>query len=285
MKKILFIAASVVFLSIAHIAQAATNISANPSQHWGWNDVIGWMDFYNTNTISVSSAGVTGYASSSVGVVSLDCHTTPSGNICSGTNGNYQVLNDGAGNLSGWAWNDNIGWISFWCGNTGGCGISSYRVSINNGGNFTGYAWNDAVGWISFNCNDPGVCGTSTYVVNTSWAATSSVGSLDSTTFDTGVAAGAQLNSVMWQGNLPVTTAVAFQFAVSNASSGPWNFTGSDGTSATTWSGGNPGVAVPLTNYSFYANYRYFRYRIILTSNVSQTATPRVDDVIVSWSP
>jgi hypothetical protein len=285
-KKLLFIGVvCAIALMEAQSASASTNISATASQHWAWNDAVGWMDFYNTNTITVSAGSVSGYASSSAAAVSLDCHTTPAGNICSGANGNYQVMNDGAGDLSGWAWNDNIGWISFWCGNTGGCGTSAYRVIINGAGNFTGYAWNDAVGWISFNCSDPGVCGTSNYLVNTSWVATSTFGTLDSTTFDTGIAAGAQLNSVMWQGNLPIGTSVAFQFAVSNASSGPWNFTGPDGTSGTTWAGGIPGIAVPLTNYPLYANYRYFRYRIQLTSNTNQSATPRVDDVIVSWSP
>ena len=243
------------------------------------------MDFYSNNTITVSAGSLSGYASSSAGPVSLDCNTTPIGNICAPANGNYQVMNDSAGNLSGWAWNDSIGWISLWCGNTSSCGTSSYRVTIGGGGNFSGYAWNDAVGWISFNCADPGVCVASNYKVNTSWAPAALTGTLDSTTFDTGVAAGVQLNSVMWQGNLPVSTAVAFQFAVSNSSGGPWNFAGPDGTASTTWAGGNPGVAVPLTNYPLYANYRYFRYRVQLTSNVGQTTSPRVDDVIVSWSP
>jgi hypothetical protein len=30
---------------------------------------------------------------------------------------------------------------------------------------------------------------------------------------------------------------------------------------------------------------RYFRYRVILLTNVGQTATPRVQGVIVNWSP
>jgi hypothetical protein len=287
MKKYLLITAGIIFFASVGVTHAATNISATSSQHWAWNDVIGWMDFYvgGTSNITVSAGTLTGNASSTVGPVSLDCHTSPVGNICSPTNGNYQVLNDGGGNLSGWAWNDTIGWISFWCGNTGGCGTSAYRVSIDASGNFSNYAWNDAVGWISFNCNDPGICGTSNYLVNAAWSPTSTTGTLDSTTFDTGIAAGAQLNSVMWQGNLPGGTTVAFQVAVANASSGPWNFTGPDGTSGTTWAGGNPGIAVPFSNYPLYTNYRYFRYRVLLTSNTNQSATPRVDDVIISWSP
>ena len=295
MKKILFITAGIAFLIIgAHSAHASTNITATSNLHWAWNDGLGWIDFYNPNTVTVTSAVVQGYASSSAGYISLDCNTSPTGNICSPGNGNYQVVNDGAGNLSGWAWNDVIGWISLWCGNPGGsgCGVSSYRVTIDSGGNFQGYAWNDLVGWLDFNCDNisnpnPGSCAASNFEVQTAWVATSTSGTLDSATYDTGIPAGAQFNAITWQGSLPVNTSIAFKFAVSNSSSGPWNFTGPGGTTSTAdaWVGGNPGIAVPFSTYAAYQNFRYFRYRVILNSNVTQTATPRVDDVIVSWSP
>ncbi|MEK7547136.1 MAG: hypothetical protein AAB536_03100, partial [Patescibacteria group bacterium] len=142
--------ANIVFL--VNIVEAATNISASTTSHWAWSDIIGWMDFYNTNTITVRSQNLTGYASSSAGDVSLDCHTTRSGDIC--ITSNYQVTNDGSGNLSNWGWNDTYGWISFDCAqNPGGCNQSNYRVYIDAGGNFRNYAWNDTIGWISFNCN------------------------------------------------------------------------------------------------------------------------------------
>jgi hypothetical protein len=75
---------------------------------------------------------------------------------------------------------------------------------------------------------------------------------------------------------------VSFQLAVSNASSGPWNFTGPDGTINTYYVPSGPGVPLKL-NYSLYSNYRYFRYRATLVS--TPTSTPRVDNVIVGWSP
>lgn len=61
-------------------------------------------------------------------------------------------------NVSGWAWNANIGWISFNCtGDTPACGASDYGVSINlTTGYFSGYAWSSGVGWISFNRSDTG---------------------------------------------------------------------------------------------------------------------------------
>lgn len=64
--------------------------------------------------------------------------------------------------LRGWAWDTNLGWISFYCPpgvgatNLGiACSNASYtggyKVEINPvTGNFTGYAWGDNVGWISF---------------------------------------------------------------------------------------------------------------------------------------
>ena len=86
----------------ANRAEAATNISATTTEHWAWNDIIGWMDFYNTLNINVGTTQLTGYASSSAGDISLDCATTRIGSIC-GTS-NYKVLNDGLGGLSGWGW-------------------------------------------------------------------------------------------------------------------------------------------------------------------------------------
>ncbi|MDR3582023.1 MAG: hypothetical protein P4L67_01985 [Candidatus Pacebacteria bacterium] len=273
---------AVVFLASAGVAHASTNISSSGNAHWAWNNAIGWIDFYSPNTVVVGTAGIAGYASSSLGYISLDCHTSPSsGNIC-GTS-NYQVTNDGTGKLSGWAWNDAIGWISFDCHNTSICGTSSYQVTIDTNGNFQGWAWNDAIGWIDFNCDNDTTCGTSNFYVNATWNATGTVGMLDSVTYDTGVAAGAQLNSVEWQGISGASgTSVQFQFAVSNASSGPWNFTGPDGTINTYYTPAGPNIPLRL-NYTLYNNYRYFRYRATLVSTA--TSTPQVDNVIVNWSP
>lgn len=279
---ILFGGLAAILCCSAFFAYAATNISSNTAQHWAWNDFAGWIDFYANNNIMVSSVGLTGYASSTVGDISLDCHTTRIGNIC-GTS-NYQVVNDGAGNLSGWGWNDNYGWISFNCSNTSSCGTSNYFAYIDSNGNFQGFAWNDLIGWLDFNCdNIVGACATSNYEVSTGWAPTSTTGFVDSTTFDTGSTSGAQLNSLLWQGSLPAGTAIAFQLAVSNSSSGPWSFMGPGGTASTTYTA-SPGVPIPLS-YSLFSGYRYFRYQVTLTSNATQSATPRVDDVTVDWSP
>ena len=275
------------FAPLFHVAHASTNISSGGNAHWAWNDAIGWIDFYTPGTVTVSPSAISGYATSSVGYISFDCHTAPSGNVC-GTS-NYQVTNDGAGNLTGWAWNDGIGWISFDCHNTSSCGTSSYQVTIDSNGNFQGWAWNDVVGWIDFNCdNGTSICGTSNFYVNSTWVATGTIGMLDSITYDTGVVGGAQLDSVEWQGAAVPGGSVQFQFAVSNASSGPWNFIGSDGTINSYFVPSGPGVLLPLTfgpniSQTLFTNYRYFRYRATLIS--TPTSTPSVNNVIVNWSP
>jgi len=277
------------------VTSAATNITSTAAFHWAWNDIVGWMDFYqggNSNVTVASNATTTGYASSSARDISLDCATPRVGGSVCGT-ANYGVYNPGNGNLVGWAWNDVYGWISF-CGggSTAECpGTVAYEVLINTTtGDFSGYAWNDAVGWISFNCNDigPTFCNdTSKYWVNTTWTSTSTSGYLDSSTYDTGVPGGAELNSVVWQGDFPEGTQVRFQIAASSSPSGPWNFVGYDGTENTYYPEtgfGNPSSSIPL-NYVLHNNQRYFRYRVVLVSNAAQTASPTVNDVIINWSP
>lgn len=60
--------------------------------------------------------------------------------------------------VKGWAWNDNLGWVSFYCkggDNLGvGCGGTDYDgVKIDpNTGNLSGYAWGDNIGWINMSC-------------------------------------------------------------------------------------------------------------------------------------
>jgi hypothetical protein len=282
------LAAVVAFLPLA---LAATNIVDDPdTSHWAWNDIIGWIDFLTTDNVNVLSQKLTGYADSSVGEVSLDCATSPSGNICDTSS--YWVINDGIGTLSGWAWNDTVGWISFCGGREGEADEDDCPGSVNYGvlidaetGDFSGWAWNDAVGWVSFNCADPGVCGTSSYKLATIWIATSTAGYLDSSTFDTGVAGGAQINSVIWHGSMPSPADgayVGFQFAVATADSGPWNYQGPDGTSATYY---EPAADAALkVDYVLHNNYRYFRYRTTIQSNLAQTSSPLVESVSVNWS-
>jgi len=60
-------------------------------------------------------------------------------------------------NINGWAWNSNVGWISFNCTNDSpACDSSNYGVSADlTTGHFSGYAWSSGAGWISFNEINP----------------------------------------------------------------------------------------------------------------------------------
>ncbi|MDK2949222.1 MAG: hypothetical protein PWQ56_387 [Patescibacteria group bacterium] len=58
------------------------------------------------------------------------------------------------GDITGYAWSDNIGWVSFSCANDSSCATSNYGVNIGADNVLTGYAWSDNIGWISFNSSD-----------------------------------------------------------------------------------------------------------------------------------
>lgn len=57
-------------------------------------------------------------------------------------------------NVSGFAWSENIGWVSF--NNTSDGSPVNYGVNIAANGDFSGYAWSENIGWISFNRSDTG---------------------------------------------------------------------------------------------------------------------------------
>jgi hypothetical protein len=71
-----------------------------------------------------------------------------------------QVKADSGDNVSGWAWSENIGWISF--NNTSDGAIANYGVHIDSNGIFSGYAWSENIGWISFNQADLPGCPSGT---------------------------------------------------------------------------------------------------------------------------
>jgi hypothetical protein len=74
---------------------------------------------------------------------------------------NFGVRNNSEGNLSGYAWGENIGWINFAPTNGG--------VHIDSSGDFSGYAWGENIGWVVFSCDDLNSCGTSDFRVETDW--------------------------------------------------------------------------------------------------------------------
>lgn len=285
----------IIFFFIALLFFLTKTKAENEVFGYAWNDVFGWLDF-NINQSQLTALKLSGYASTSIGEISFDCETSPIGNICS--NSNYQVkntisnlncegYNQSTTALTGFAWNDQIGWISF-CGgqNTPDCpGNINYGVNINvTDGNFFGYAWNDNVGWISFNSQDYG--GNINYNTQTLWRLTKKIGSLESAIFDTqtyGI-----LNSIIWQGTKPsINTDVKFQIAVSNDENGPWNYYG-PGQNPNSYFGINSNPDEPIliqgADRQWVKNKRYLRYKVFLESNLCQTQTPIVNKIILNWS-
>lgn len=68
------------------------------------------------------------------------------------------VISDTATPITGYAWSDNVGWISFNCSNTGTCGTSNYGLSIAADGTISGYGWSENIGWVSANAADVAGC-------------------------------------------------------------------------------------------------------------------------------
>ncbi len=277
------------------LAGADTNIDA--TDHWAWSDTAGWWDFYSTNTVDVQAPELHGYASSSIGEMALNCDSTPKGNVC-GTS-DFAVTNSQAdGQLSGCAWNDTIGWISFNCADydcQGGdiCAESEYKVTIDANGNFQGYAWNDVEGWISFNCANNSSCDQTDYKVNTSWSAGRLNSFLESSIIDTG--GENTLQSIVWQGSQPSGTKVEFRIAAATSTTGPWEY---QGPSDETWFGAScesspnggatdtpAGPNTPIcVDKSITNNKRYVRYKVRLQSNLLQDQTPTITNIILNWS-
>lgn len=73
-------------------------------------------------------------------------------------------------NIRGWAWSENIGWVSFSCHNQDTCATNNYGAhalttsdlsdaSFDFGydeGALVGHAWSESLGWISFNRSETG---------------------------------------------------------------------------------------------------------------------------------
>jgi hypothetical protein len=71
----------------------------------------------------------------------------------------YGVLNNGDGQLSGYAWSPNLGWISFSCSDSSSCASVDYGVQVDPvSGEMSGFAWAANAGWISFSCADTDSC-------------------------------------------------------------------------------------------------------------------------------
>jgi len=143
--------------------------------HYAWSENIGWLDFaYPGGNVSVprGAGDLNGaaYQLNNSAWLSLNCAYTDS---CSSVS--YKVSSDANGNLSGWAWSEYFGWLSFSSSTDGstvnyGVKVATTTTANYEAGEWDGYAWSENIGWISFNCktggdNQTNICSTSNYKV------------------------------------------------------------------------------------------------------------------------
>ena len=273
-----------------------SNIDPTIPNFYAWSDVTGWIDFRITNTVYVTSTELTGFATSSqIGFIALNCNSVPPSatNVCPSNGGSSQfgVLNDGAGNLSGFAWNDNVGWISF--KDTVNPLNPGYQVTIDqNTGDFHGFAWNDTTGWISFNCVDtPAGCGGGSYKVKVA-SGLPTEATLVSLIYNTTQTLGVAPNSLVWQGIQPPGTMVRFQIAtdcINPANTAPncdgiddWNFVGDDDSPFSYFDvAPDTSIKIPRTLLN---NKQYLRYKAFLYTDPDRLVSPTVNDITINWS-
>ncbi|MDP3057056.1 MAG: PKD domain-containing protein [bacterium] len=124
---------------------------------YAWSENIGWISFNSVNC----DANNDGKSEGAVG-----CPAAGTNMVAYGVNLNTDNT------LSGYAWSENIGWISFNPAAVIGCPAGTCQPRYNSGtGEFLGWAralangggWD---GWISLNCLNGGVCATSNYKVS-----------------------------------------------------------------------------------------------------------------------
>jgi len=143
--------------------------------HYAWSENIGWLDFaYPGGNVSVprGAGDLNGaaYQLNNGAWLILNCAYA---NSCATSN--FKVSSDSNGNLSGWAWSEYFGWLSFSSSTDGssvnyGVKIATTTTANYEAGEWDGYAWSENIGWISFNCktggeNQTNICATSNYKV------------------------------------------------------------------------------------------------------------------------
>lgn len=125
----------------------------------------------------------------------------------------------------------------------------------------------------------PPTCGGGGYPIS---------GEIISPTFDTGAANGVSYNWLMASGTTPVGTKIRVQLATSATSTGPWTYLGDNCDTSSYYYNSSLPASPPqpeIKCFSDHNNKRYFRYKVILLSNVPDyTFTPQIDNVIVNWS-
>ena len=153
--------------------------------------------------------------------------------------------------------------------------------------------------------NDTGLAASTTYSYrvratnekgNGSYSGTGSVrtklgyaasGTLTSLIIDTAVTNGVAPNALYWEGTLPASSSVKFQFAAATSSLGPWTYQAWSSSANTCnaisyYAPSGPDVPVEVKALC-HQNKRFLRYKVLLESYATNT-TPTVDRVILNYA-
>ena len=143
-RQFLLLLISVFSLQPSGLLPAATTIDA--ANHFGYGANVGWMDWRGD---AASGAVIGEYVcsgclySANVGWINLGAGSPADGiRYQNNSAADFGVNNDGAGNLSGYAWGANVGWLAF---------EQNYgRPKVNLlTGQLSGSVWSANCGWIS----------------------------------------------------------------------------------------------------------------------------------------
>jgi len=143
-------------LGMAITGPAQTTI--DETNKWAWSSGTGWINcrtivtngsVVSTNGVSVSQYILWGYMySPTVGWIDVGRgHPTNGMRYSNASATDYGVNHDGLGHLTGYAWNESVGWINFeWTNNPDA--TKAPKINLKNGV-FYGYAWGGSLGWIN----------------------------------------------------------------------------------------------------------------------------------------
>lgn len=142
MKHVMLLTGLCGFLLVSPLLHATTTIDTIHKHGYGAN--IGWLNFQGDMTQGAvfGQAYATGYVwSANCGWISLGHGPTNGWWYSNASAGDWGVNHDGLGNLRGYAYGANIGWVAFEA-------TGAPRIDLLTG-NLDGYIYGANVGWIS----------------------------------------------------------------------------------------------------------------------------------------
>ena len=144
-------------LAVRAPAQAVMTNLFDATNKFSWSENSGWHIWKNANAGAsvLVNADNSGYLSGYAwgeNIGWISLGAASGGPYANTAENNYGVNMEPDGRLSGFAWSESAGWLKF--SNT--CAGATYQVSVNtNSGSFDGYAWGENIGWVHFKNASP----------------------------------------------------------------------------------------------------------------------------------